>query len=57
MITWEVTVHPLYGTVSFNGDMLIYTPDLDYAGMDYIVYRQVIDGVPQIERRVCLEIR
>lgn len=56
MITWEITAMPLYGTAAFNGDNLTYTPDLDYIGSDFIIYRQVIDGVPQIERRICLEI-
>mgnify|MGYP001584644191 CR=1 FL=1 len=56
MVTWEITAFPLHGTAIINGGDIEYDNDPGYTGSDYITYRQIVDGVAQIERRICITV-
>lgn len=56
MTTYEIVIHPANGTVVITGDRAVYTPDPGYIGPDSFEYRQMIDGVESVVRRVCLTV-
>lgn len=47
-ITVSILRQPLYGSVVWNGNSFVYTPNVDYSGSDSFVYSEYINGVKSI---------